>query len=160
MMPTTSSEPSRLASRAASPPPPDYYQGEGSSIMSQEQPHFHVRDGRDGLEDDSSLVHKARLAYVVDPAKRTTCCRAEVSLTKCSTEAEQSMRLSDAIKTYPKAVAWSLLLSSAIVMEGFDIVLMGSFCTPLVLPFDYHLNTTSIFRRIPSIPAQVRRPAA
>ncbi|KAK9318700.1 hypothetical protein V1517DRAFT_342455, partial [Lipomyces orientalis] len=32
-----------------------------------------------------------------------------------------------ALKLYPKAVGWSVLLSLAIVMEGYDIVLLNSF---------------------------------
>ncbi|KAJ5343664.1 uncharacterized protein N7506_003488 [Penicillium brevicompactum] len=52
---------------------------------------------------------------------------------KTSTEAhaaidkEHNMTPWQALKLYPKAVAWSLLLSCAIIMEGYDVVLMGSF---------------------------------
>lgn len=43
-----------------------------------------------------------------------------------ATESETSMTLMQGIKTYPKAVGWSILLSTCIVMEGFDIVLINS----------------------------------
>lgn len=43
-----------------------------------------------------------------------------------ATESETSMTLMKGIKTYPKAVGWSILLSTCIVMEGFDIVLINS----------------------------------
>lgn len=43
-----------------------------------------------------------------------------------ATEAEHSMTLLQGLKTYPKAVGWSILLSTAIVMEGFDLVLINS----------------------------------
>ncbi|KAL1307008.1 hypothetical protein AAFC00_005637 [Neodothiora populina] len=43
-----------------------------------------------------------------------------------ATEAEHSMTLLQGLKTYPKAVGWSILLSTCIVMEGFDIVLINS----------------------------------
>ncbi|KAJ8098983.1 major facilitator superfamily domain-containing protein [Lipomyces tetrasporus] len=33
----------------------------------------------------------------------------------------------EAFKIYPKAVAWSILLSAAITMEGYDTILLGSF---------------------------------
>ncbi|CAI7664481.1 unnamed protein product [Penicillium glandicola] len=52
---------------------------------------------------------------------------------KTSTEAhaaiekEHNMTPMQALKLYPKAVAWSLLLSCAIIMEGYDVVLIGSF---------------------------------
>ena len=46
---------------------------------------------------------------------------------KVATQAEQVMTVREAIRKYPKAVAWSMLLSSAIAMEGFDIVLISAF---------------------------------
>lgn len=46
---------------------------------------------------------------------------------KESTELEHNMSFMEAIKLYPKAVAWSVLLSTAIIMEGYDVVLLASF---------------------------------
>ena len=46
---------------------------------------------------------------------------------KEATDHEHSMTLMEAIKLYPKAVGWSILLSTAIVMEGYDVVLLSSF---------------------------------
>lgn len=46
---------------------------------------------------------------------------------KDGTNHEHSMTLMEAIKLYPKAVGWSILLSTAIVMEGYDVVLLSSF---------------------------------
>ncbi|THZ60499.1 sugar porter family MFS transporter [Aureobasidium pullulans] len=43
-----------------------------------------------------------------------------------ATQSEISMTLSQGIKTYPKAIGWSVLLSTCIIMEGFDIVLINS----------------------------------
>lgn len=40
---------------------------------------------------------------------------------------EHSMTPWQALKIYPKAVGWSILLSCAIIMEGYDVVLIGSF---------------------------------
>ena len=42
-------------------------------------------------------------------------------------EKEHQMTAVEALRLYPKAVAWSLLLSCAIIMEGYDVVLIGSF---------------------------------
>lgn len=39
---------------------------------------------------------------------------------------EKSMGLFQAIKLYPKAVGWSFILSSALIMEGYDLALLGS----------------------------------
>ena len=42
-----------------------------------------------------------------------------------ATEAEHNMTLLEGLRTYPKALGWSVLISSAVVMEGFDTILMG-----------------------------------
>ena len=50
-----------------------------------------------------------------------------------STEAEQQAKkqadigLWNGLKTYPQAAAWSVLLASTIIMEGYDTSLLGSF---------------------------------
>ena len=41
-------------------------------------------------------------------------------------EDEKQMSLLQAIKLYPKAVGWSVVLSSALIMEGYDLALLGS----------------------------------
>lgn len=46
---------------------------------------------------------------------------------KDATDKEHSMSLREAIKMYPKAIGWSIFLSSAVAMEGYDIVLIASF---------------------------------
>ena len=46
---------------------------------------------------------------------------------KLATDAEHNLSIRDAIKRYPKAVAWSILFSTAIIMEGYDTVLVSSF---------------------------------
>ena len=50
-----------------------------------------------------------------------------VEAAQVATEKEHAMSLWQGIKLYPKAIGWSVLLSTAIVMEGYDVVLMGSF---------------------------------
>ncbi|KAK9235245.1 general substrate transporter [Lipomyces kononenkoae] len=46
---------------------------------------------------------------------------------KDATEQEHQMSVIQAIKLYPKAVGWSFVLSLAIVMDGYDLILMGNF---------------------------------
>jgi SP family general alpha glucoside:H+ symporter-like MFS transporter len=46
---------------------------------------------------------------------------------RLATEKEHGMSLWQGLKLYPKAVGWSLLISTAIIMEGYDVVLIGSF---------------------------------
>lgn len=43
-----------------------------------------------------------------------------------ATEAEHKMGLLASLKLYRRAVGWSVLLSTAIVMEGFDVVLLAN----------------------------------
>lgn len=43
-----------------------------------------------------------------------------------ATKSEQDMTLMEGLRLYPKAVGWSVLLSAAIIMEGFDIVLIAN----------------------------------
>ncbi|KAH6986395.1 general substrate transporter [Ilyonectria sp. MPI-CAGE-AT-0026] len=45
---------------------------------------------------------------------------------KLAADAEHNMSLWDAVKTYPKAIGWSVLLSSTLIMEGYDLALLGN----------------------------------
>ncbi|KAH6968165.1 hypothetical protein HG530_007767 [Fusarium avenaceum] len=45
---------------------------------------------------------------------------------KVAAEAEHHMTLWEAVKTYPKAIGWSVLLSSTLIMEGYDLALLGN----------------------------------
>lgn len=38
------------------------------------------------------------------------------------------MTLLEGLRLYPKAIAWSVLISSCCAMEGYDISLLGNFC--------------------------------
>jgi len=39
---------------------------------------------------------------------------------------EKNMSLWQAVKLYPKAVGWSMVLSTALVMEGYDLLLLSN----------------------------------
>ncbi|KAH7630974.1 general substrate transporter [Sordaria sp. MPI-SDFR-AT-0083] len=45
---------------------------------------------------------------------------------KQAADTEHEMTLLRAIKLYPKAIGWSVLLSSTLIMEGYDLALLGS----------------------------------
>lgn len=68
---------------------------------------------------------------------------------------EQSMTLLQGIKLYPKAIAWSMIISTCIVMEGYDISLVNNFCKTLPsqqLYYKISQSAANIFsRRISSI---------
>ncbi len=44
-----------------------------------------------------------------------------------ATQAQEQMSLAKAIKTYPNAIMFSLILSLAVIMEGYDTLLIGNF---------------------------------
>ncbi|KAI0151024.1 general substrate transporter [Pestalotiopsis sp. NC0098] len=51
----------------------------------------------------------------------------DTNLAREAAEQEHSMTLIQAVRKYHTAVLWSLLLSTSIIMEGYDIVLLSSF---------------------------------
>lgn len=46
---------------------------------------------------------------------------------KAATDKEHNMTLLQGIRLYPKAVFWSMLISTCIVMEGYDVCLVSNF---------------------------------
>lgn len=73
------------------------------------------------VENHDSIASEAE-SHVSDPSDLKTKTEAQAAIEK-----EHDMTPWQALKLYPKAVAWSLLFSCAIIMEGYDVVLMGSF---------------------------------
>ncbi|KAK6077248.1 MFS maltose [Seiridium cupressi] len=49
-----------------------------------------------------------------------------VTEAKHAADEEHRMTLWTAIRLYPKAIGWSVLLSSTLIMEGYDLALLGS----------------------------------
>ena len=47
---------------------------------------------------------------------------------KNATDKEHKMSLLQGIRLYPKAVGWSVLISTCICMEGYDVCLLSNFC--------------------------------
>lgn len=48
-------------------------------------------------------------------------------LAQQASEDEHNLTLIQALRRHPKAVMWSILVSTSIIMEGYDVVLIGSF---------------------------------
>jgi len=46
---------------------------------------------------------------------------------KSATDKEHGMSLVQGVKLYPKAIGWSILISTCIAMEGFDVCLLPNF---------------------------------
>jgi len=46
---------------------------------------------------------------------------------RLATDKEHAMSLWQGVKLYPKAIGWSVLISTCIVMEGYDVCLLSNF---------------------------------
>jgi SP family general alpha glucoside:H+ symporter-like MFS transporter len=57
-----------------------------------------------------------------------------VSDAKDATDQEHKMTLMQGIRLYPKAIFWSIIISTCIAMEGYDLCLLGNFCELLPKP--------------------------
>ncbi|KAG5297983.1 trehalose transporter [Histoplasma ohiense] len=74
-----------------------------------------------------------RHAIGVEPPARDADCATPRSSSqisrnaKLATDKEQRMTLLQGLKLYPKAAAWSVLISTCIVMEGYDVCLVNNF---------------------------------
>ena len=82
---------------------------------------------------------------------------------KLATDKEQSMTLMQGIRLYPKAIGWSIVISTCIAMEGYDLCLLGNFCEyparklGIVRPIMLISIGDSICRRFPSVQRKVWR---
>lgn len=74
---------------------------------------IHVEPASGTIEHGKHLNHVDNVEMVADAQAATT--------------KEHNMTLWQGLKLYPKAIGWSLIFSSVIIMEGYDVVLMGSF---------------------------------
>jgi SP family general alpha glucoside:H+ symporter-like MFS transporter len=96
----------------------------------------------DGLpQDDVSPAHAADPDYSEKDGRSQVIRNARAAAAK-----EQNMTLLQGIKLYPKAIFWSILISTCIVMEGYDISLVNNFCTSLLTVVDSNVNMLRIYR--------------
>ncbi|MCJ1355144.1 MAG: hypothetical protein MMC33_005135 [Icmadophila ericetorum] len=62
-----------------------------------------------------------------DQLQQITTMNAVTRNAKSATDKEHRMTLLQGIRLYPKAVAWSVLISTCICMEGYDVCLLSNF---------------------------------
>ncbi|KAL9529004.1 General alpha-glucoside permease [Sphaerulina musiva] len=62
-----------------------------------------------------------------DDLNMTTSMKQTVLDAKKASDEEQKMSLLQGIKLYPKAIAWSILISTCIAMEGYQVALVNNF---------------------------------
>jgi SP family general alpha glucoside:H+ symporter-like MFS transporter len=72
-----------------------------------------VASGTQPFETLGSNEHSAHLLFIQDAQK--------------AANKEHNMSLLQGIKLYPKAVGWSILISTCICMEGYDVSLLSNF---------------------------------
>lgn len=82
--------------------------------MSEKQLDIEKSDGPLHLRPEDQLENTRSMSVVIRNAKSAT-------------EKEQQMSLLQGIKLYPKAVGWSILISTCICMEGYDVCLLSNF---------------------------------
>lgn len=80
-----------------------------------------AQTGRNGSTTHIDEVVAERIAANVDDFMTL------VSEANEANERERGMKLSQAIKVYPKAIGWSMLLSSCLIMEGYQTAVVGSY---------------------------------
>lgn len=66
------------------------------------------------LYEDHEQHHKSAANQITNDAR-------------LASEKEHNMTLWQGIKLYPKAIGWSVLISTCIVMEGYDVCLLNNF---------------------------------
>jgi SP family general alpha glucoside:H+ symporter-like MFS transporter len=86
------------------------------------------------MTPDPEPVHVTGVAPVQDPADHShddiaAIKRDAVTLAnaKKATENEHNMSVWDCVKLYPKAIGWSVVISTCTVMEAYDVSLLSNF---------------------------------
>uniref|UniRef100_A0A8H7TMV6 Major facilitator superfamily (MFS) profile domain-containing protein n=1 Tax=Bionectria ochroleuca TaxID=29856 RepID=A0A8H7TMV6_BIOOC len=71
---------------------------------------------------------KAAMGNTQPVSERNDSIQADVLAAEAAQAArsEHEMSLWQAVKTYPKAIGWSMLVSSTLIMEGYDLALLGN----------------------------------
>lgn len=78
--------------------------------------------------NDGNEKHGGPLHFPADDElKHTDSMKQTVIDAKKASDSEQSMSLLQGIRLYPKAIAWSILISTCIAMEGYDVALVNNF---------------------------------
>lgn len=89
-----------------------------------------MMDDMNNKKSDVELVHMEHAPGSASPEDENNVENMMLNATldaKEADESERTMPLLKALKTYPKAAAWSLLVSTTLIMEGYDTAILGSF---------------------------------
>ncbi|TKA82733.1 hypothetical protein B0A55_01267 [Friedmanniomyces simplex] len=79
-------------------------------------------------EKNTPAQHGATRHSPIDDELPTAETTEEITLNaKKATDKEHNMTLMQGVRLYPKAIAWSMLISTCIAMEGYDVCLINNF---------------------------------
>lgn len=79
-------------------------------------------------EHEDTVIHGERSGVLPEDDIPSSSSMDEViSNARKATDKEHNMTLLQGLRLYPKAVAWSLLISTCIAMEGYDVCLLSNF---------------------------------
>lgn len=92
-------------------PSPSYKQMANSYAMD------HLPPGSD--EDAKGIPYGDKLEHIEARDEKAEFREAQSATTK-----EHNLTLAESVRAYPKAIIWSILLSSAVIMEGYDTLLV------------------------------------
>ena len=84
---------------------------------------------KDAIEQHGGPLHFP----VGDDLQQTETMKATILNARNATEKEHNMSLLQGIKLYPKAIGWSILISTCIAMEGYDVCLINNVCRRMAL---------------------------
>ncbi|KAI0013173.1 sugar transporter [Xylariaceae sp. FL0662B] len=114
--------------RASTPAEGEKHQTElGKDIVISDEKH----DFEKGAE--SGHKHRGEQYTQIDPAIASRIAASVEDFMTLVNEAdeanerERGMKLTHAFKVYPKAIAWSMILSSCLIMEGYGTAVVGSY---------------------------------
>ncbi|KAI0390445.1 sugar transporter [Xylariaceae sp. FL0594] len=75
---------------------------------------------------DDNKLNPAAVVHEPDDTTKSSM-RDVIQNARLATEKEHNMSLLQGIRLYPKAIGWSILISTCIVMEGYDVSLINNF---------------------------------
>lgn len=96
--------------------------------MSRQGSLSHAHNATHNEEKDAVEQHGGPLHFPAgDELKQTETMKETIINARAATEKEHNMTLMQGVRLYPKAILWSILISTCIAMEGYDVCLINNF---------------------------------
>ena len=78
------------------------------------------------MNQSGSTVEKAKVANAIEHTHNDVNAVVVTEEARLATSKEHHLTVRQGLKAYRKAIGWSILLSSAVIMEGYDTILVRS----------------------------------